>query len=144
MKTNQIWIESVALGTATACALALLIAVLASGTAAVTGRGGSGQANESGSVQANETGSVQPRTYEGMVTCTRCGAKHSAKLARTATNCTLTCVHEGAKFALVDGDKLYPLDGDLNILKRLAGQRARVVGVMRGDAITVSSIADEN
>jgi hypothetical protein len=144
MKTNQIWIESVALGTATACALALLIAVLASGTAAVTGRGGSGQAKESGSVQANETGSVQPRTYEGMVTCTRCGAKHSAKLARTATNCTLTCVHGGAKFALVDGDKLYPLDGDLNILKRLAGQRARVVGVMRGDAITVSSIADEN
>jgi hypothetical protein len=144
MKTNQIWIESVALGTATACALALLIAVLASGTAAVTGRAGSGQANESGSVQANESGSVPPRTYEGMVTCTRCGAKHSAKLARTATNCTLTCVHGGAKFALVDGDKLYPLDGDLNILKRLAGQRARVVGVMRGDAITVSSIADEN
>lgn len=144
MKTNQIWIESVALGTATACALALLIAVLASGTAAVTGRGGSGQANETGSVQANETGSVQPRTYEGMVTCTRCGAKHSAKLARTATNCALTCVHGGAKFALVDGDKLYPLDGDLNILKRLAGQRARVVGVMRGEAITVSSIADEN
>ena len=152
MKTNQIWIESVALGTATACALALLIAVLASGTAAVTGRAGSGQANESGSGQANEsgsgqaneTGSAQPRTYEGMVTCTRCGAKHSAKLAKTATNCTLTCVHGGAKFALVDGDKLYPLDGDLNILKRLAGQRARVVGVMRGDAITVSSIADEN
>jgi hypothetical protein len=144
MKTNQIWIESVALGTATACALALLIAVLASGTAAVTGRAGSGQANESGSVQANESGSVPSRTYEGMVTCTRCGAKHSAKLARTATNCTLTCVHGGAKFALVDGDKLYPLDGDLNILKRLAGQRARVVGVMRGDAITVSSIADEN
>ena len=144
MKTNQIWIESVALGTVTACALALLIAVLASGTAAVTGRAGSGQANESGSVQANESGSVPPRTYEGMVTCTRCGAKHSAKLAKTATNCTLTCVHGGAKFALVDGDKLYLLDGDLNILKRLAGQRARVVGVMRGDAITVSSIADEN
>jgi hypothetical protein len=142
MKTNQIWIESVALGTATACALALLMAVLASGTAAVTGRGGSGQANESGSLQPNEAGSVQPRTYEGMVTCTRCGAKHSAKLARTATNCTLTCVHGGAKFALVDGDKLYQLDGDLNILKRLAGQRARVVGVMRGDAITVSSIAE--
>ena len=144
MKTNRIWIESVALGTATACALALLIAVLASGTAAVTGRSGSGQANESGSVQPKESGSVQQSTYEGMVTCTRCGAKHSAKLARTAANCTLTCVHGGAKFALVDGDKLYQLDGDLNILKRLAGQRARVVGLMRGDAITVSSIADEN
>jgi len=136
MKSRQIWVESVALGTALACALALLIAVLAAGTAAVTGHEGSGQANESGS--------VQPRTYEGMVTCSRCGAKHSAKLARTATNCTLTCVHGGAKFALVDGDKLYQLDGDLNVLKRLAGQRARVVGMMHGDSISVSSIADEN
>ena len=133
MKTNRLWLESVALGTAMACALALLIAVLAAGTAAVTGRDEAAHANESGS-----------RTYEGMVTCTRCGAKHSAKLARTASNCTLTCVHGGAGFALIDGDKLYQLDGDVNVLKRLAGQRARVVGVMRGDAITVTAIADEN
>jgi len=137
MKTNRIWIETAALGTAMACALALLIAVLAAGTVAVAGPGGSDQADESAS--------VRQRTYEGMVTCTRCGAKHSAKLARTATNCTLTCVHGGASFALVDGDKLYQLDGDSNVLKRHAGQRTRVVGVMRGEAIAVSSIAaDEN
>jgi|SRR5271165_2466544 len=136
MKTNRVWFESVALGTAMACALALLIAVLAAGTAAVTGRDASGQANESGS--------AQQRTYEGMVTCARCGAKHSAKLAKTASNCTLSCVHGGSRFALVDGDKLYQLDGDLNVLKQLAGQRARVVGVMRGDAITVTSVADVN
>ena len=134
MKTNRVWFESVALGTAMACALALLIAVLAAGTAAVAGR--------DGSAQATDSASVQQRTYEGMVTCSRCGAKHSAKLARSATNCTLACVHGGAKFALVDGDKLYQLDGDLSVLKRHAGQRARVMGVMRGDAITVSSIAD--
>ena len=134
MKTNRVWFESVALGTAMACALALLIAVLAAGTAAVAGR--------DGSAQATDSASVQQRTYEGMVTCSRCGAKHSAKLARSATNCTLACVHGGAKFALVDGDKLYQLDGDLSVLKRHAGQRARVVGVMRGDAITVSSITD--
>ena len=136
MKTNRIWFESVALGTAMACALALLTAVLAAGTAAVTGRDAPGQTNESGS--------AQQRTYEGMVTCARCGAKHSAKLAKTASNCTLSCVHGGSGFALVDGDKLYQLDGDLNVLKRLAGQRARVVGVMRGDAINVTAIADEN
>jgi len=134
MKSSRIWIESVALGTAMACALALLIAVLAAGTAAVAGR--------DGSAQPTESGPVQQRTYEGMVTCSRCGAKHSAKLARSATNCTLACVHGGAKFALVDGDKLYQLDGELSVLKRHAGQRARVVGVMRGDAITVSSITD--
>ena len=136
MKTNRIWIDTVALGTAMACALALLIAVLAAGTAAVTGR--------DGSAQAAESSSVEQRTYEGMVTCSRCGAKHSAKMARSATNCTLTCVHGGAKLVLVDGDKLYELDGDLNVLRRVAGQRARVVGVMHGDAIAVSSIAEDN
>jgi len=133
MKSSRIWIESVALGTAMACALALLIAVLAAGTAAVAGR--------DGSAQATESGPVQQRTYEGMVTCSRCGAKHSAKLARSATNCTLACVHEGAKFALVDGERTYGLEGNEMLLKKVAGQRARVVGLVRGNTITVSSVA---
>jgi len=133
MKTNRVWFESVALGTAMACALALLIAVLAAGTAAVTGRSGSGQANESGS--------EQQRTYEGMVTCSRCGARHSAALAKTAGDCTRQCVHGGAGFALVDGERSYMLEGNEMLLKKVAGQRARVVGVVRGNTITVSSVA---
>jgi len=78
-----------------------------------------------------------------MVTCSRCGAKHSAALGQTATTCVRTCVHDGADFALVDADATYLLDGDLSVLKRLAGQRARVVGALNGKTIRISSVAAE-
>lgn len=76
-----------------------------------------------------------------MVTCSRCGAKHAAQFGKTASDCTRQCVHLGASFALVDGEKTYHLDGDLNALKGAAGQRVRVMGTARGDTIKVSSIA---
>ena len=136
MKTKGIWIETVALGTALACALALLIAILAAGTEAVTGREGSGQVTESDSARQS--------TFDGMVTCTRCGAKHSAALGQTASDCTRQCVHGGAAFALVDGDRSYALEGDLSALKRVAGERARVVGAVRGNTIQVQSITAAN
>jgi hypothetical protein len=128
MKTNRVWIEIVLLGTAMACALALLFATL--GVAA-------GAAAEVGARQANPT----EHTYEGMVSCSRCGAKHSAKLGQAATTCTRTCVNGGANFALVDADATYLLDGDVNLLKKLAGQRARIVGALHGQTIRISSVA---
>jgi hypothetical protein len=50
-------------------------------------------------------------------------------------------VHGGAGFALVDDEATYLLDGDLNALKKLAGQRARVVGALNGNTIRISSVA---
>ena len=76
MNKHRFWIEIVVLGTLIACALALVIATfgVAAGAAA----------NEAGRQQASaSTG----QSYEGMVTCSRCGAKHSAAMARTATSC---------------------------------------------------------
>ncbi len=64
-------------------------------------------------------------------------------LTTTATTCVRTCVHDGADFALVDADATYLLDGDLSVLKRLAGQRARVVGALNGKTIRISSVAAE-
>jgi hypothetical protein len=37
----------------------------------------------------------------------------------------------------------YILDGDLNILKKLAGERARVVGALHGKIIRISSVVAE-
>jgi hypothetical protein len=130
MKTNRFWIEIVILATVIACALALLFATL--GTAA------------GAAVDAAEARQEQPKTaeqtYQGMVTCSRCGAKHSAALGHTATTCVRMCVHGGANFALVGADATYLLDGDLNILKGLAGQRARIVGALNGNTIRISSV----
>lgn len=135
MNANRFWIEIVALGTAIACALALLIATL--GAAAVT------VAGDPEAAQAAESSPVHGQTYEGMVTCSRCGAKHSADLGKSAADCARQCVHFGATFALVDGDRTYLLDGDWNLLKRIAGQRARIVGVVQGKTIKVLSLAAE-
>src|SRR6266567_7753310 len=68
MKTNRVSIEIVILGTAIACVLALLAATLGAATGAAEG-------------EADARQQTAPRTdqsYEGMVTCSRCGAKHSA------------------------------------------------------------------
>jgi hypothetical protein len=133
MKTNRVWIEIVLLGTAMACALALLFATL--GAVA-------GAAAEVGARQASPAErTYAEHTYEGMVSCSRCGAKHSAKLGQAATTCTRTCVNGGANFALVEADASYLLDGDLNLLKKLAGQRARIVGALHGQTIRISSVA---
>ncbi len=127
MKTNRVWIEIVILATVIACALALLFATLG---AAV------GAAKASPSLE----GSTE-QTYQGMVTCSRCGAKHSAALGQTASACVRLCVHGGANFALVDANATYLLDGGLTVLKQLAGQRARIVGALNGKTIRISSVA---
>src|SRR5437763_27837 len=101
MRSNRFWLEIIALGTVIALAIALLIATL-------------GAAVGSQDDSAQESSAAPAATsYTGMVTCSRCLAKHPATLGRTATNCVLTCVHSGAGFALIVGDKVYQLTGDI-------------------------------
>lgn len=158
MKTGRFWVEIVALGTVIACALALVIATLGAAAVAVGGHPKSEQA-KSEQAKAEQTEAKQTaesssaaslslslslalqQTHEGMVTCSRCGAKHSAALGKSAVDCSLTCVRGGATFALLDGDKTYVLDGAPDRLKKVAGQRARVVGSVQGNRIKVSSVA---
>ena len=130
MKTHRVWVEIVILGSTVACALALMIATL--GT--VAGAAG-------GAAEPRQAGAATEQTYQGMVTCSRCGAKHSAAIGKTAADCVRVCVSGGAKFSLVDGEQTYVLDGDYSLLKKIAGRRARVVGTASGKTIKVSSIA---
>jgi hypothetical protein len=132
MKAHRLWIEIAMIGTAIACALALLLATLgALGGAAVEAFG------QSQAASAEET-------HDGVVTCSQCGAKHSSKIGLSAADCTRACVHGGAHFALVDGEKIYQLEGDLAVLKKVAGQRVQVVGVVSGNTIHVSSLHSES
>jgi len=91
--------------------------------------------------QAQSSSAIQTQSYEGMITDTHCGAKHSAALGMAAAECTRTCVHGGEQFALVDGDSVYVLEGHVEALKRTAGQRARIVGILNGNKISVSGVA---
>lgn len=130
MNKHRVWIEIVLVATGIACALAILIATLGAFAGAAT--------VESGEQNDSSEPSLQ-QTYEGMITCSRCGARHSAEFARTATNCARICVHSGASFELVQGESTYLLQGNLEALKRVAGQRARVVGRRSGHTIEVLS-----
>jgi hypothetical protein len=127
---SRFWVEILMLGTSTACGLAVLIATL--GAAAGTVAHPTGQ---------NADAAPAQQTYEGMITDTKCGAKHQASIAKSAADCVRVCVHGGEKFAIVVGDRTYVLDADPALLKPRAGQRASIVGSLHGNLITVSSIA---
>jgi hypothetical protein len=156
MRTKRFWIELIGLSTGITCLLAFLIATL--GAAAAGSSGSSDPQTEAAPSapqskveqpepvpavsQSSETDTAQ-QTYAGMVTCSKCEARHPANYDKSATDCTRACVHSGSNFALVDGDKSYVLEGDLTVLKEFAGRRARVVGAMTGKTIRVSSVSAE-
>jgi hypothetical protein len=133
LKSHRVWIEILLLSSIIACAIAILVATL--GAAA-------GASSEAAARQ--ETPSTEGRTYEGMVTCSRCGARHSRALGQTAADCSRLCVRSGASFALVDSDTTYLLEGDLGTLGGLAGKRARVFGELNGNTIRILSIAAQS
>jgi hypothetical protein len=138
MNKQRVWIEILLVGSAVAFGLALFLATI--GLAAGVGES-SKEPQESQSAIRQTANPVAEHSFEGMVTCSRCGAKHSPALERPATVCVRVCVHGGAKFALVGADSNYVLDGDPQALKRVAGQRARVLGYLRGNTIQVRSVA---
>jgi len=82
-------------------------------------------------------------TMTGKVSDAMCGAKH--QMAGNDASCTRTCVKGGSKYALVVGDKVYTLETSdkaaLDKLNELAGAPAKVSGEVKGDTITVKTVA---
>src|SRR5262249_250378 len=77
--------------------------------------------------------------YEGMVTDSRCGARHLRNSRLSSAECARQCVREGASYVLVDGNRRYKLVGSQSELAKYAGQRIRVSGTRQGETIQVSS-----
>jgi hypothetical protein len=132
-KTLTWWIEAVALAVSVSCVISAI--ALALGAWDV----GSPEPSQSAQYATQVTASD---SFEGIISDARCGAKHSAALGQSAADCTRACVHAGEKFVLVDQEKTYALDGDPNLLKKLAGERVRVSGKLNGTTISVSSAAE--
>ena len=84
------------------------------------------------------------QTFTGQVGDAACGAKH-VMMPGDDAGCTRACVRRGSKYALVVGDKVYTLDTNdksaLEVLDKLAGQRAKVMGQAEGNTISVNSVA---
>lgn len=80
------------------------------------------------------------QTYEGEVTDTHCGARHTPAIAESAADCTRACVRSGEHFALVNGDKMYVLEGENQLLNHAAGERVTITGTLNGNTISVASV----
>jgi len=140
MKVNHLLIETVALATTVAFALALCIATLSA--VAVSASQALAHTKTTSQVPL-KPGQSTLESFEGIVTCSQCGARHSASIGKNAADCARVCVHGGAKFALVNGEKTYMLEGDLELLKRVAGRRTKISGVVSGNTIRVASASAE-
>ena len=125
------WVGTIALVSAIASILAL-------GIAALGAIAGTAVAAPTPNQPDTEVG--PQKSYDGMITDTRCGAKHSSAIGKTAADCTLACIHGGEQFALVDGETVYSLEGETVQLKRVAGQRVRIIGALKGSKLSVISI----
>ena len=77
--------------------------------------------------------------WVGKITDSTCGAMHKTADAK---ECTLMCIRNGAKYALVVGEpaaKIYTLDGTASDFEPLAGAMAKVQGDLSGTTIKVTS-----
>jgi hypothetical protein len=52
-------------------------------------------------------------------------------------------VRNGARYVLVDGEKIYALAGDSTQLEKMAGERVNVSGILKDDTITVKGVTSE-
>jgi hypothetical protein len=93
------------------------------------------------SFQTSDGSAPADQTFNGVITDSRCGARHRKNSGKAPAECTRTCVKGGAKYVLVDGEKIYDLQGDPAPLERLAGQRVTVVGDLEGTTIKVKTVS---
>jgi hypothetical protein len=140
------WFRLLAFCSLAAAAVALVFAtLLASATVAFAfGRSFNAPANTSGVAKAVESSTAPERTFSGVVTDSFCGARHARHFNLSPADCTRFCVHNGAKYVLVDGEKKYALEGDAAQLSKLAGQRITFKGALEGDAVSFSALSPAN
>jgi len=79
--------------------------------------------------------------FSGMITDSRCGARHIRNSRLSSAECARDCVRKGARYILVDGEHRYTLTGNQEALGKLAGTRANVTGTRQGDTIVVGAAA---
>jgi hypothetical protein len=83
---------------------------------------------------------VPGKLFSGVITDSRCSARHSMNSGKTSAECARSCIRNGANYLLVDGDVTHALQGEANQLEKLAGERVDIVGMLEGNTIKVASV----
>ena len=150
MKGGRSWFRLLALCATTTLLVGLGIAgFVASGTVVLAVRGSASPVADdvdksAASELATQDGpSASSETFAGLITDDHCSARHDMGSGKSPAECARVCVRNGAKYALVDGDKTYALEGNTQELSRRSGQRVTLTGSLAGSTIQVLSIAAE-
>ena len=98
---------------------------------------------DAGRGSINRTESLPTRNFSGVITDDHCAARHDMNSGMSTSECTRVCVHRGANYVLVDGDKSYQLQGNATELGIFSGTRVALTGSLAGNSIQVRSVALE-
>ena len=87
---------------------------------------------------------AEKQTLEGIIGDMACGTKHNGGIKHNFRNlsdveCTKVCIKVRFKYALVVGNVKYELEGNTAGLDEMAGQKAKVTGIVTGNKIQVES-----
>lgn len=151
MKQNRFWLLLVAYCLITVVGVGLAFALILAGGSVALASHQSGDETQNDAVpnpapQILPSESPKPAdltTFSGLVTDSRCGARHMRHSNLTPTECAAACIRSGASFVLVDGDHRYNLNGSEASLGKLLGTRASITGIQQGDKILVHSAGPE-
>ena len=150
------WLSLVSLCTVSVLSTALGLGALFAGAAVVLAAVQTSSASEELQVTSSQSGppaqespakhedegnpTKTSKTFSGVITDSRCGARHSMKSGKSPADCARSCVRNGSQYVLVDGEEIHALDGNQLELEKLAGVRVEVTGSLEGNAIKVESI----
>ncbi len=82
----------------------------------------------------------EQKSLTGVVSDAMCGQTHMRK-DKPDADCLRYCVKQGTKYALVVGKSVYTLEGHEAELDKYAGQKVTVKGTLKGETVTVESVA---
>ena len=133
-ETRPSWIRLILYCAANATVTALAFALIVTGSTLF-------YAVAPSHVAATSDETVPSQTFSGMITDAYCGAKHRLP-DKASAECTRICVTRGSNYILIDGDKVYGLQGDIVKLNRMAGERVTITGSLHGHTIDVASMSD--
>ena len=142
MKSRHSWFTLIGFCILTVFAAALGFAVrLTSASVALADRDGAeASTNPSEAAPAQTTSTGDTQIFNGFVTDELCGARHDMGSGKSAAECTQRCAKNGARYALIDGDKKFTLTDNTNQLASVAGQRVTISGRIDGDQIQVDAV----
>ena len=102
---NRSWFALITFCATTTLVAALGLALLFTGATVAYAVAHSLQAPASPPADANQPAPATQK-ISGMITDSKCAAKHAKSSRKNPAECTRACVRGGAKYTLVDGDKI--------------------------------------